>query len=370
MKRVFILIAVVAGIAALIYVVDFTALLHALTSMPRRIIGLLILLFLISSTLKGLRWAYYLRAARLNIRWRDGLTSYLAAMAAAPLPGGSLLSPRLAQEHGDIRMRQAAPALFCSFVGDAFAVSILAFFSFAIIGQPGIRFTIPLIGLSIGLGLVLIGRSSRSWVFVARLLNRWQFSKKWLPKEREVQQRVRMMMRTPILSIGTGLSFLITLVSAMYFVLLVNTLIPGGLSVSEGLFVHSASETAQVAIPVPGGFGIAESSLTGMLSSVGITIASATFVALLVRSSDLLLKAIVGSFFLVAFYDDFLFKPVRNTESATAGRSFSADIPGMRFVLQPALAAFAPFRRTDENIVSTDLPVDSSLLVVEGDESE
>ena len=73
------------------------------------------------------RWSYYLRSAELPIRRRDAMTSFLAGMSLGWLPGGGLIAARLAQEHGRVRMRQAAPALLVKLVADLFVVATPAF---------------------------------------------------------------------------------------------------------------------------------------------------------------------------------------------------------------------------------------------------
>ena len=97
MRRLFFVALVLAAFAGLAYFTDPTDAILALAGMPLQSQLMLIALFLLASLLKGLRWAYYLRSARLGISWRDGVTSYLGSMATAPLPGGSWLSVRLAK---------------------------------------------------------------------------------------------------------------------------------------------------------------------------------------------------------------------------------------------------------------------------------
>ena len=88
------------------------SLIRVIRYLPGRTACTLLILLIGSEIVKGLRWAFFLRGADLNIRVVDGLTSYLAAQAASALPGGSALAVRMAEEHGGIRRRQAASGLW------------------------------------------------------------------------------------------------------------------------------------------------------------------------------------------------------------------------------------------------------------------
>ncbi|MEZ4570064.1 MAG: lysylphosphatidylglycerol synthase domain-containing protein [Thermomicrobiales bacterium] len=182
-KRISLILVVIAALVGLVIIADFQLLLGAIDAMPASAHAALIGIFLAGAVLKGLRWAFYLRSARLNIRWRDGMTSYLAAMSTSPIPGGSWLAPRLAQEHGHVRMRQAAPTLFVSYIVDAITVPTIILALFIFTDQPLYSFAIPAVGISLGIVLVAMGRSTRIWNLIASLLKRSRFTCRWLPEE-------------------------------------------------------------------------------------------------------------------------------------------------------------------------------------------
>ncbi len=333
-KRASVIIITIATIAVLVYLADFELLVRVLEALPPQTLALLVGLFLLGAIVKGLRWAFYLRSARLQLRWRDGMTTYLAAMSTSPLPGGSWLAPRLAQEHGQIRMRQAAPALFFGFIIDALTIPTLVLILFFVTDQSRYSFAFPLVGLTIGILLFSMGRSKLIWTFVARLLARNRFTRGWLPKEHDVQLRVQAQLRPGPVAGGIVFSIAATLLSAAFLMVLVNALTFRGIGEIEVLWVHTVSETAGIAIPVPGGFGVTDSSIAGLLNQLGIGLQRATFLALMLRSMSVVLRVFFGSLVLFLFYDKFLLEALNIRRHGRRAYRRAINVPGLRHMIR------------------------------------
>lgn len=321
LRRIILITVTIGIIVAVVFFVDFSTLIDALRGLSYTSLLMLFLLIAVSSIIKAVRWAFYLRAARLDISWFNGMKTYLAGMAAGALPGGSWLPVRLAQEHGTVRMRQAAPALFVAFVGDIIGISLVAWAALLITRQPGPTFMLPAIGLIMAGILIAMGRSRQVWNFVDRLLARSRVTRRWLPQESDIQSRVNALMRGSVIARGALMSIGTTLVSAAILVVVVRGLTFSGISWRNALYVHAAAETAAIVIPIPGGIGIADSSKAGLLNSLGIGWVRATYVVLALRSADLLFKTIVGSLLLIAFYNRLLLAALKlRTRAGAAGR--------------------------------------------------
>ena len=302
MRRIILIVIATAILVAAIFYVDFSTLWSALAGLSTTTLVLLVVLLFASALIKSVRWAFYLRAAKLNISWRDGMTTYLAGMSAGAIPGGSWLPARLAQEHGDIRMRQAASGIFVGFVADMLALAALAATTIVLMGEPRPRLLIPGAAIALATLLVAMGRSERLWYFVDRLLARSRFTRSLLPKEADIHQKVSAVMRAPVIARGVAFSLVVTTIAVTSLYLLVNGLTFTGISVMQAFYVHSFSESAATVIPSPGGIGVIDSSMAGLLNSLSIGWVRATFVVLTIRSIDLLFKTVFGSLMLVIFY--------------------------------------------------------------------
>jgi putative heme transporter len=321
LRRIILITVSVAIVVAVVFFVDFGTLLSALGGLSSTSLLILFMLLAVSSLIKAVRWAFYLRAANLDISWRNGMTTYLAGMSAGALPGGSWLPVRLAQEHGNVRMRQAAASLFVAFVGDIIGISIVAWAGLLITRQPGPTFLLPAIGLAMASMLIAMGRSRQVWNSVDRLLARSRVTRRWLPQESDIQSRVNALMRPSVIARGTLFSVATTLVSAVILVVVVRGLTVSGISWRNAIYVHGFSETAAIVIPIPGGIGISDSSKAGLLNSLGIGWVRATYVVLALRSADLLFKTIVGSLLLVVFYNRLLLSALKlRSRAGVAGR--------------------------------------------------
>lgn len=302
MRKLILFTVTIGVIIGVVILVDFSTFISAVAGLPRETILALIVLLTISAVIKSIRWAYYLRAARLDITWRDGMTTYLAGMSASALPGGSVLPARLAQEHGHVRMREAASGLFVSFAADTIAISIVAYAGMLAMRRPGGNFVLPALGFLMAGTLIAMGRSERVWMLVGRVLSRWKLTRRWLPKEEDLHQRVAALMQARVIAIGVAFSTTTTLLSAVILLTVANGLTFTGLSVIESVYVHGVSEVAAMVIPVPAGLGVSDSSMAGLMTSVGIGWIRATYVVLAIRSVDLLFKTIAGSIVLVVRY--------------------------------------------------------------------
>ena len=328
MRRLIFFAIAISVIIGVVILVDFSTFVSAVAGLPRETVLILIVLLTISAIIKAIRWAYYLRAAQLDISWRDGMTTYLAGMSASALPGGSVLPARLAQEHGHVRMREAASGIFVSFAADTIAISLVAYAGMLAMRRPGGNFVLPALGFLIATILIAMGRSERVWQFVGRLLLRWRLTQGWLSKEEDLHYRVAALMHARVIATGVGFSTVTTLISAAILFTVANGLTFTGLSAIESVYVHGVSEVAAMVIPVPAGIGVSDSSMAGLMTSVGIGWIRATYVVLAIRSVDLLFKTIAGSIVLVVRYHELLASILKIRRRAKRAWRFGRRVTG------------------------------------------
>jgi uncharacterized membrane protein YbhN (UPF0104 family) len=302
MRRLLVIALFIAGLAAVIHFADFGTATSAMADMPRRYLVLIVTLLIVSALVRAWRWSFYLRAAGLDIDWHDGVTSYLASMSASALPASSLLSARLAQEHGQVRMREATPALFVSYVADALALSALALGFSVVTHQPPGRYAIPAAGLALSGVLIAMGRSARVWKAVDRLLGRFRVTRRWQSKEADVHERVAALMRPSVVARGALISLFTTLLSVLLLLVYVNALTVRGVTLLEAATVHTTAETVGVVVPVAAIFSVSDSSLAGMLNALGIGWVRVVFILLTMRSFSLIFRTLFGTTVLLTSY--------------------------------------------------------------------
>lgn len=318
MKRAVILILVIASGVAFFAFADLESISSAVFSMPGETFLLLIALLAGAEVVAGLRWAFFLRASGLKIRIIDGLTSFVAAQAATAVPGGSLLSARLAEEHGHVRMHQAAASLVGQQIADLGALALVAATAILITSQQPMQLLVPFAAVTVAIAGVAVFRSRRLAQWVSNVAGRWRLTRRYISMEAGFLHHCAALMRPRTLAIGVAFSLVTTTFSAFILLLIINTLTRRGVTGSEAFYVHSLSVVARMAVPIPGGIGVSDVSLTGMLNFVGIGLARATFVALAYRSTGLLFRTAFGILVLIVRYPHVLVGTIRLPSAAPA----------------------------------------------------
>ncbi len=284
--------------------------------------GVLLLLFLLGANefVKGLRWAWYLRAARLPIRFFDGLTSYLAAQSASAIPGGTLLSARLAEEHGggQVRLRHTTPPLLAQGLGDLIAVSFVAAAGIALTAQSRLQLTAPLGGILVAFLAVAAIRSERIGSALAQALGKRQLTRRIVPAEEDARRTLVLLCRLRALGPGIVASIFSSLIAVAILVLLADAITLRGLGPHEALYVHGMTMLAHLFLPIPNGFGTSELSLVGLLNVIGIGFARATAIAVTYRALGLGFRTLVGLLILVLRYHHLLVELRRRPDTAPA----------------------------------------------------
>ncbi len=311
MKRLIIILLTVASAIAFVYFANLESLSTAIFSMPATSLLLLIGLLLLNELVKGSRWAYLLRASHLPIRHVDGITTYLASMAASALPGGSMLGARLAEEHGKIRMHQTLSSFVAMGVSDFFAPAGIAISAILLTGQRPVQIVMPIVTIMMGLTGIAIFRTSRLAGWVTRLLMRWRLTRRYVPQEADFWDRASLLMHRKVMVNAVGYSIVSTMLSASILWLIANALVERNISYGDGVYAHTFSMVARQIIPVPGGLGISDASLTGVLNFIGIGLARAAFIAIAYRTVGLIFRTFLGLLVLIARYPYLLVGPLR-----------------------------------------------------------
>ncbi len=342
MKRL-IVIALIIAVAIFFYAVaDLESMSSAILSMSAEAVFVLLLLLLANEIVKGLRWAFFLRSSGLEISTWDALTSYLAAQAGTALPGGSLLGARLAQEHGNVKMRQATASLVAQTFSDAFALSVMATVAIVATAQRNIQMFIPLLTVVGAIVVIQVLRNRSLGDRVIGFLARYRLTRRMVPQSDDFRDYVVVLMNYPTLLGGAIYSLGATILSTAILLVLAVSLTERGLHPFESLYAHSFSTVARVLVPVPGGYGVSDGSLAGLLNYMGIGLAMAAFVALAYRTVIMVFRTIFGALVLVARYPHLLVGQLRVPQERAAVLSPSLREAGAVTVQGAAAGAINP----------------------------
>ncbi len=317
MKRLIIILLTIASAIAFVYFANLESLSSAIFSMPAGSLLLLLVILAANELTKALRWGYLLRSSNLPIRLVDGATTYLASQAASALPGGSMLGARLAEEHGNIRMRQAISSFVALGVSDFFAPGGIAIIAIFLTGQRPLQVIMPILTISIGFAGIAVFRSIRIAKWLSRFLSRWRLSRRFVPQEEDFWEHTALLMRRNVMVGAVAFSIVSTMLSASILWLIANAMIERNISYGDGVYAHTFSLVARQVIPIPGGIGISDASLAGVLNFIGIGLARATFIALAYRTVNLIFRTFLGLLILIARYPYLIVGPLRVSSEET-----------------------------------------------------
>jgi glycosyltransferase 2 family protein len=101
---------------------------------------------------------------------------------------------------------------------------------------------------------------------------------------------------------GVAFSLAVTAASAFVLVALVDDLSSASLQVGDALVALALSTLAGLVSLVPGGWGVADGSLSGLLSTFGVGAGVAFSVALVYRFLDSIFRTLIGMVVLFARY--------------------------------------------------------------------
>ncbi|WP_051914740.1 lysylphosphatidylglycerol synthase domain-containing protein [Thermorudis peleae] len=305
-KRFLIFGAITTSFAVLGFM-DWRSFVNALMAIPVSAIGLVFGILFAVELLKSLRWALYLRAARLPISVLDAVTSYLAAQTACTLPGGSVFSARLAEEHHPgVRMRQAAAGLVIQSLCDWVALALVAAGAVLLTHQWRLQLAFPALTLCVSLGAMVLLRSEALGKWTLQSLSRWRLTRRFTSVEEDFRTHLVRMLRLPVISNGVLLSIATTFLSITAITVLANGMTARGLAFSEGMYAHTFSMMAQAALPSVGGVSAGDIGLAGMLRYLGMGFGHAAMVSFTYRSLSTLFRTLTGVVTLVFRYPHLL----------------------------------------------------------------
>jgi hypothetical protein len=258
-------------------------------TLNRRTAAIVVLLVAGAELLKGFRWALLLRASGLPLPIRDGLTSYLTAQSLSAIPGGPTVSVRLAGEHGAIRSSQAAASIIGERVADFGALGLLSIVAILLLDRVPVHWLVP--------GIAFLGAATLIGIFkwdrqAHRLPNvlqiRYSFAEHIIRAGDDLHQHAKTLPSARGLRTAVLLSAMTTLASASALLMVVSTAASSAFGPANALYVHVLSTTLRLAVPAPGGLGMGDMSIAGLLAVSGVRLTEIAAVVAMRRATAII----------------------------------------------------------------------------------
>ncbi|MFW6104699.1 MAG: lysylphosphatidylglycerol synthase transmembrane domain-containing protein [Candidatus Bipolaricaulota bacterium] len=250
-------------------------------------------LTLLDDLLRFVKWDYFLKVLGVNLPWKDSAAVFFGGLAMAITPGkvGELFKSYLVKNLTGEVMSKTTPVVIVERFTDLLAVTLLASVGVAYF-QYGIIALVVVAVFSLGLILVIQNRSLSSW-----LLDKLEYLPligNYANSVRNFYESSYRLLRLPRLVIAVSVSIFSwgSECVAMY-------LIFSGLGVEQSFllstFIFTFSSVMGAVSMLPGGLGVAEGSMTGIMVAVaGLSNSFAVAATLLIRLSTLWFAVIIG----------------------------------------------------------------------------
>jgi uncharacterized protein (TIRG00374 family) len=223
------------------------------------------------------KWQYYLRCLDTRVPPRESLLVFLAGFVLTVTPGklGEVVKSYLLRELRGIPMARTAPIVVAERVTDLIALILLA-----LVGV--LTYGVGALGLLLGLGLVAAFLVVIAWRRLALgligVLARLPGIRRVGRKLEEAYESMAMMVRPAPLVVASALSALAWFCECAGFYLVIGGFPGASASLHTATFIYAAMTIAGALSFLPGGLGVTEAGMTGLLVKLGRGISDATAV--------------------------------------------------------------------------------------------
>jgi len=267
---------------------DFRDLQANLTRFHWGMLPLILFCTLIGYGLRFLKWEIYLRTLDIRMPLRESLIVFLSGLSMAITPGkaGELLKSWFLKRLENVEFSRTAPIVVAERVTDLVAMLLLASWGLSRYSEG--KWLLVLTGSLLLLFIVTLQFRG----FCKRLLNGLKKGK-WVDRIEHFYNSSFHLFRFPVFTLTSLISFLSWAFECFSFYLIFKGL---GLQHAfiDAVYIFSFSSIAGAVSMLPGGLGVAETSMAALLMGIGFENGQALVATLLGRFATLWFGVIVG----------------------------------------------------------------------------
>jgi len=276
-----------ALLSALVYAVlaavsDARSVGTALRSFPLTTLAAVIALTLGCYSARSVRWHYLVRLMGGRIGAWDAVFIQLSGMTMTVTPGkvGEVLKAYLARETVGLPMARGIALVFSERLADVVAVTALSTGAVGLFANSGPALATAVAALVAGIAIL---SSARVHDLALRVASRQRWMQRHKDSAAEVSQTVRATLGLKPLVVSVVISAVAWSCEGVAFALTIRALGFEGLSVPAAVAVYAVSTLVGAFTFLPGGIGLTEASLAGLLVASGMAAGSASAATLLIR---------------------------------------------------------------------------------------
>jgi len=319
-----ILISVAFG--AIIYLLfsvyaDFDKLISAFGNFNWFWLPVILSLSFLNYIFRFIKWHYYLHLLEIKLSLKESFLIFLSALTMSVTPGkmGEVLKSYLLKEENGTPVSKSAPIVLAERLTDFISIVLLCLLGSYFIDYG--RLIILIIGLFFILTIIILSIRSLSLKLIG-FLGRFVFLKKHTEKIFLAYESIYQMIRIKPLFIATAISIISWFFECFGFYLVINIFSQStGLEISmlSATFIYAFSTLIGAIAMLPGGVGITEASLTGLLVFSKIPKDISVASAIIIRLATLWFAVLVG------IVSVFLYQRLTNKKIENLGQEIASE---------------------------------------------
>ena len=278
---------------AMVLYSDASAVGRAVSTIDPAWIPLILGLPLINYFLRFLKWQYFLGRVNVAVPWKRSLEVFVAGFSMTVSPGkfGELVKCYLLRREEGIEVSRTSPVVVAERITDLISMVIIALAGAALIGGK--------VGLiAAGAGAAFVGAamvvllSQRAFGCVTGLLCRFSFFSRRRQAICRFQEHCTNLLDAGSLAVAVPLGIASWGAEALVLCAVAGAL---GYRIEAplALLAHATGTIAGAVSMVPGGLGLTEITIDGMLTDA-LSVSTATAVTLLMRFATLWFAVVLG----------------------------------------------------------------------------
>jgi uncharacterized protein (TIRG00374 family) len=243
--------------------------------------------------LRFLKWQYFLRRVGVSIPLRTSMWAFLAGFSMTVSPGkfGELLKSYLLREHSGVPVTVTSPVVVAERITDLLSMIVIAVVASLVLG--GTTGLLAAVAGALFAGLVMLAILRTCFFeWLTRLLCRLSFFGKRKESICAFRENCARLLDLRSLSVAVPLGILSWGVEALVLCAVAASL-GHTLSLWLALLAHSAGTIAGAVSMIPGGLGLTEITIDGIVSET-LPVSAATATTLLMRFATLWFAVVLG----------------------------------------------------------------------------
>ena len=288
-----ILTATIILYAIFLFLADFNLIQEKISNFKINYLPIILILVTLSLIPIFIRWHFLLKNCEINIPLTKSIAVFLSGMAFDITPGqiGALMKSQILKISSNIPRTKTAPIVFIEKLYDLIGAIIAAAMGIIILGMESYLIIIPILVLTIIFFFMYYRPASE--LFFKRITKTKYFSKyveNISEFDKIVQKSTSVKIATICILLAVTYWFIIS--TAVYYTLIafdVNTL-----DYLKVLAIYATSALLGAVSLIPGGVGIAEGTIAGLLTLEGIDISIALVLSVVIRVFTFWFVVVVG----------------------------------------------------------------------------